>query len=999
MAKSQAQKAAMQPQAASTKPAAGSSGAAVAQRAVKCIATTAELKAFLKANGGRLHMERPQVVGIDFALADTCRGHMGRPCVAAVAIASNVESESALVLLLNELDTNVLANAFEDLCADNNVTKVTFAVQGAAAAWHNRFDEHLLSEQDDSSVVKSVDLQLLLEHAVDAKRHNPSIAQLTNIAAVYGKLNTSASFTQQHPQLNSCLRSEITSKLRQRLVQNAQLLAIIYMGLRLVKQPIGAGNAQKISANDWKQRLAQVTKLTSDRCVQAVTNAGGSRGLVTKTASSQPHVNISTSTNSSEKANHSQSFDVVQRLTTLISTTAQLETFLAGNGNRLVPGNPQVVGIDFMLIDHHSEHVPNDDSQTAPWVSAIVIASDNAAEPALVISPQNIDPDLLVDAFQGLWTDVNVTKAMFALRLPSVAWYSRLKSHLVDESKSASKATTEDLQSLLEQAMDHGEHVIPESSTIKKCVDLQLLLEHVIDSKCRDATVLQLATVAKIDAAANQLALSNFSYKSVTASNAPSHRHASCSREAVKMVDLQRMVQNAQLFATIYTSLRMLPLPLGSDEPSIVNATEWKQKLAEVTRMTADRCVNAVANKGVPSIWFDKRADFQPRSLECLVPNRVHMDTDGEDEDDDTESNTDEDVLPLHRLELQCDIDPLLAVLPHKYRDAVMRIDGFRDRLVDVCLDVGRAPYAYVGKRQRVPLDVQDDWGSGTAVVSKADVEEILALLGGEERIGSDNRAGIDAQLHRVSVMRSKTREVYGVTMRVGRALFHAASALSDLLLSAEHREKSVLLLGHPGSGKTTLIRDVARCVSETQENVCIIDTSNEIGGDGLVPHACVGWARRMMVPSLEMQASVMIECVQNHTVETMVVDEIGRKAEVLAASTVRQRGPRLVASAHGDFRSLLNNPDLKGLVGGTQQVTVGDAAAKASGFKGKLRTERAGNPIFDVIVELDRQSQGVCHIIWDVGSAVDSVLAGEQVSGMETRRWNASTRGVQVLS
>ncbi|KAJ0389978.1 hypothetical protein P43SY_011652 [Pythium insidiosum] len=191
--------------------------------------------------------------------------------------------------------------------------------------------------------------------------------------------------------------------------------------------------------------------------------------------------------------------------------------------------------------------------------------------------------------------------------------------------------------------------------------------------------------------------------------------------------------------------------------------------------------------------------------------------------------------------------------------------------------------------------------------------------MGGEHKIGDDNRAGIDRQLHRISVMRNKTQQIYGLTLRVGRTLRYASNMLLDLLLSPTHHDKSVLLLGRPGSGKTTLIRDIARCISETGENVCIIDTSNEIGGDGVVPHSCIGWARRMMVRSLDEQASVMIECVQNHTVETLIVDEIGRKAEVNAAGTVRQRGPRLIASAHGDLSSLIKNVDLKGLIGGRQ--------------------------------------------------------------------------------
>ncbi|KAF1782253.1 hypothetical protein GQ600_10983 [Phytophthora cactorum] len=213
-------------------------------------------------------------------------------------------------------------------------------------------------------------------------------------------------------------------------------------------------------------------------------------------------------------------------------------------------------------------------------------------------------------------------------------------------------------------------------------------------------------------------------------------------------------------------------------------------------------------------------------------------------------------------------------------------------------------------------------------------IDEIIANLGGEMHIGDDNRAGIDRQLHRISV--------YGLTMRVGRALRNAACVLTDLLLSDRHADKSVL---------TTLIRDVARCVSETMENVCIIDTSNEIGGDGLVPHECVGGLAAFMVPSLEAQAGVMVECVQNHTVETLIVDEIARSS--------------IDCKCSRRLRALIKNPYLKGLVGGSQQ------------------TQRASNPIFDVIVELD-------HV------AVVSVLECNGYS-FETRRWDASTQGVQV--
>lgn len=194
------------------------------------------------------------------------------------------------------------------------------------------------------------------------------------------------------------------------------------------------------------------------------------------------------------------------------------------------------------------------------------------------------------------------------------------------------------------------------------------------------------------------------------------------------------------------------------------------------------------------------------------------------------------------------------------------------------------------------------------------------------------------------------------------------------------------MLLWYPGSGKTTLIRDIDRCMAEAVENVCIIDTSNEIGGDGLVPHACVGFARRMMVTALEKQASVMIECVQNHAVE------------VDAAGTVRQRGPRLIASAHGDLRSLIKNQALKGLIGGVQSVTVGDAMAQKAPGKGKVQAARGGNPIFDVIVELDNVDRGKCRIIWDTADAVDSILAGHGYA-FETRLLDFHTLGIHEFA
>ncbi|KAF1317551.1 hypothetical protein FI667_g14701, partial [Globisporangium splendens] len=498
------------------------------------------------------------------------------------------------------------------------------------------------------------------------------------------------------------------------------------------------------------------------------------------------------------------------------------------------------------------------------------------------------------------------------------------------------------------------------------CVDLQLAYEHAVDATTRDADLAQIAEHCGVP-------VEKTSYRDTLLEKDP----LASSRDQLPKKRLQALVHSNLAALACYVNLAA----------SATGALRKKTIRGAVVGMTCRRWRNAIVNQGVAAIWFDSANDYLARSVECLEEELIKTeDENGEPTAMTTFANN--DLIP--KLQLQCELEPLLSLLPEKYRAPILAIDGFHDRLVDICLDVGRFPHVYVGKGQRVPL------GDGE-VVSKADIDEVLEKLGGEHKIGFDNRAGIDRQLHRISVMRSKTGEIYGLTMRVGRALAHAANLLTDVLMSAAHRDKSILLLGRPGSGKTTLIRDIARSISETQENVCIIDTSNEIGGDGLVPHECVGWARRMMVPSLEQQASVMIECVQNHTVETLIIDEIGRKAEVNAAGTVRQRGPRLIASGHGDFRSLIRNQDLKGLIGGVQQVTVGDAAMQKSANKSKLQTERAGAPIFDIIVELDHVDRGRCQLIWDVGAAVDSVLSGHGYR-FEVRKQAFGAHGILSL-
>ena len=211
----------------------------------------------------------------------------------------------------------------------------------------------------------------------------------------------------------------------------------------------------------------------------------------------------------------------------------------------------------------------------------------------------------------------------------------------------------------------------------------------------------------------------------------------------------------------------------------------------------------------------------------------------------------------------------------------------------DIVIDVGRAPHCWAGGARHFLSD------EPVRVGTTDDVEFVRGQVGG---FGSDNRAGIDGQLHRVSALLNRDGRTAGLTMRLGRAVRGNADMIADLLLGTG---KSVLLLGEPGSGKTTIVREAARLLAE-HRNVLVVDTSNEIAGDGMVPHECIGLARRMMVASLDAQAAVMVECVQNHTPHVMVIDEIGRPREVNAARTCKQRGVRLIASAHGDLRKLV---------------------------------------------------------------------------------------------
>lgn len=280
-------------------------------------------------------------------------------------------------------------------------------------------------------------------------------------------------------------------------------------------------------------------------------------------------------------------------------------------------------------------------------------------------------------------------------------------------------------------------------------------------------------------------------------------------------------------------------------------------------------------------------------------------------------------------------------------------------------------------------------------LVEQSDIEEILRKS--NVQFGKDNRAGLQGQLHRISAMRDRGGKIFGLAMRIGRHVKGNADVLLDHIHGSD---KTILILGQPGSGKTTIVREVARVLSQEQadsgldgRNVVIVDTSNEIGGDGGTPHSCIGMARRMMVRSLDEQSAVMVECVQNHTPHVMVVDEVGRPKEVAAAGTIKKRGVRVIASAHGDLRGLVDNPELVGLVGGVKVVTLGDemasrrSAARKTSELSKVTTQRVGLPTFDVIVEVRRGARHEWRVVDDPAKAVDAILNGKSYSYQIRRR------------
>ncbi|NNC20139.1 AAA family ATPase [Corallococcus exiguus] len=310
----------------------------------------------------------------------------------------------------------------------------------------------------------------------------------------------------------------------------------------------------------------------------------------------------------------------------------------------------------------------------------------------------------------------------------------------------------------------------------------------------------------------------------------------------------------------------------------------------------------------------------------------------------------------------------LVAVLPPSLQEAVRRLP--EAELLEVVMDLGRPPEARLVH--------------GVARLSEApvDQEALQAVLAHVGEVGGDNRAGIERTLHRVSAIRNRQGRVVGLTLRVGRAIQGTIDMLRDLVESG----RNLLLLGRPGVGKTTKLREVARVLADALgKRVMVVDTSNEIGGDGDIPHPGIGGARRMQVSRPDRQHDVMIEAVENHMPEAIVVDEIGTAAEAAAARTIAERGVQLVATAHGNtLENLVLNPTLSDLVGGVQTVTLSDDEARRRGTQ-KTVTERKSTPTFDIVVEMVNRDEVRVHR--DTGGAVDRLLTGVEVGGEKRRQ------------
>jgi stage III sporulation protein SpoIIIAA len=315
------------------------------------------------------------------------------------------------------------------------------------------------------------------------------------------------------------------------------------------------------------------------------------------------------------------------------------------------------------------------------------------------------------------------------------------------------------------------------------------------------------------------------------------------------------------------------------------------------------------------------------------------------------------------RRELTDDLDVLLAALPPEIVDAIHALPDRLD-MIEVVLDLGRSPEARFPNSEVTLLEREID---------ESDIAWVVEHIG---TFGDDNRAGIERTLHRISAIRNRNGKIVGLTCRIGRAVYGTIEIINDFVESG----KSILIMGRPGIGKTTMLREAARVLADDLgKRVVVVDTSNEIAGDGDIPHPAIGKARRMQVRTPSLQHEVMIEAVENHMPQVIVIDEIGTELEAQAARTIAERGVMLIGTAHGNnLDNLMLNPTLSDLIGGIQSVTLGDEEARRRRTQ-KSVLERKAPPTFDVIIEIQDRDRVMVHS--DVADTVDDLLRGDPVA------------------
>jgi stage III sporulation protein SpoIIIAA len=320
------------------------------------------------------------------------------------------------------------------------------------------------------------------------------------------------------------------------------------------------------------------------------------------------------------------------------------------------------------------------------------------------------------------------------------------------------------------------------------------------------------------------------------------------------------------------------------------------------------------------------------------------------------------------------DLEKLIENLPFFLQEHLNK-HIYRDQLIEIVLDLGRRPEVRF---------IHGPEYLSQKIVSWQDIDYVTKRI---SKFSNENRAGIERTLHRISCIRNRQFLITGLTCRVGRAIFGTISVVRDLLES----EKSILILGKPGVGKTTIIREIGRVLAdEMEKRVIIIDTSNEIAGDSDIPHSGIGRARRMQVPKTELQHQVMIEAVENHMPQVIIIDEIGTDLEVLAARTIAEKGVQLVGTTHGNcLENLIKNPPLADLIGGIQYVTLSDDEAKRRGTQ-KSILERKAYPAFEIVIEINHPNLWTIHE--DVKTSVDLLLRSNFVIG-QTRQFSLAEK------